>query len=218
MNIEQDYLVVLDMDGVVFDSEMAKINAFANLFRQYPRQIDEIDAYNRVNRGIPRQHKFLHVITQILHLQSDERLIDTLNRQYSAEVLTEMQQVPLIPGITEFLCSKDIVFFLNSSAPLSEIQQILTLRNMSHYFKEIFGYPSSKTEVLFSLKMRNPTHSIIFFGDALADYEAAMAADVRFIGVDSHDSSTFAAVDVPIITNFSNLAHVVNILSETPTG
>lgn len=216
MNAELDYLVVLDMDGVVFDSEIAKINAFANLFREYPKQLNAIDTYNRATRGIPRRHKFLHVITQILHLPPDDHLLDSLHKKYSIEVLREMEQVPLIPGMAEFLCVKNIAFFLNSSAPLIEIQQILTVRNMRHHFQEIFGYPSSKAEVLHSLKAQNPTHNIVFFGDALADYEAAMAASVRFIGIDSHHSSMFDDMDVRVVNNFNDLPYILNIIRERP--
>jgi phosphoglycolate phosphatase-like HAD superfamily hydrolase len=206
-----DYFVVLDMDGVVLDSESAKIAAFKNLFMRFPDKIDEIDAYNRRNRGIPRKQKFEFVIKEILRHSLEDCPIEPFNMQYSSEVMKEMKLVPLIAGVENFLQTEGTSFFLNSSAPQSEIVEILNMKGLTHFFDEIYGYPRAKAEVLESLKSEFGEDRITFFGDALADYEAATRAGVRFVGVGSNPVSLFGD-DVPIIENSDNLDHVLRLI------
>ncbi len=211
-NNDQEQYIVLDMDGVVFDSELAKISAFKNLFAAHVDRLEEIDQYNRQNRGIPRQHKFEHVITKILQLPLEQGLIRSLNVQYSEVVMQEIQKTPLLRGMEAFLKSESCKFFLNSSAPRTEIMQILQQRGLTTSFQEIFGYPLSKTEVLLNLKKQLPADRITFFGDALADYEAANASHVRFIGVDVHHSEVFDSLNIPVIADFSDLNQINQLI------
>lgn len=205
------YFVVLDMDGVVLDSESAKIAAFRKLFAHFPDKIDDINSYNRRNRGVPRKQKFEFVITEILQLSLEDCPLEALNSQYSSEVMREMQRTPLISGVENFLRIEEISFFLNSSAPQSEIMEILNMKGVTHFFDRIYGYPRAKSEVLQSLKSELGDDRITFFGDALADYAAASRSGVRFVGVDSNPVPLFGP-GVPVIKNFDDLDSVLQLI------
>ena len=56
---------------------------------------------------------------------------------------------------------------------------------MSKYFSQVYGAPRSKTDNLLDLLKKyslQPT-KLVFFGDALADYEAATEVGITFVGV-----------------------------------
>jgi phosphoglycolate phosphatase-like HAD superfamily hydrolase len=210
------YNIVLDMDGVVFNSEPIKIAAFASLFATYPEKLSEIGHYNRTHRGIPRSEKFAHVLNSILGLPAEERNIQILGERYKSILARELSNVPLVRGIEQFLQLDRFSFFLNSSAPIEEIQNLLKSKALAQYFQAIYGYPYSKVEVLRQLKSQYQENSIVFFGDAWADYHTAQLAEIRFIGVDVYSSLTFDNIDIPVINDFSDLDRIVELLEGRP--
>ena len=210
------YNIVLDMDGVILDSEPIKIAAFASLFSDYPEQLSVVDQYNRTHRGIPRSGKFIHVLTSILGLPAEERDLQILGERYKSVLARELSHVPLVRGIEQFLQLAEFSFFLSSSAPIEEVQSLLQSKALSHYFQAMYGYPCSKAEVLRQLKSQYREDSIVFFGDAWADYQVAQLAGVRFIGVDVYSSLTFDNTDVPVIKDFSDLERIAEMIEDCP--
>ena len=80
------------MDGVLVDSEEAKIGAWLSavtgVCHPSPELAAELDRYNRAHRGIPRAEKFRHVITSLTAadytLPAD--VLETLLATYAASV------------------------------------------------------------------------------------------------------------------------------------
>jgi phosphoglycolate phosphatase-like HAD superfamily hydrolase len=212
-NLVNKFIIVLDMDGVVLDSESVKIAAFASLFAAYPAQLPTIDQYNRAHRGVPRREKFIHVLTAILGLPAEESDLRRLGERYAAVLANALVDVPLVQGIDQFLQRDDFSFFLNSAAPLAEIEKLMQEKGLAHYFQAMYGYPSQKTEVLQQLKTQHSEQPFLFFGDGWADYEAAQSAGVLFIGVDTNSLCTFTQVDIPLINDFSNLDQVIKLIN-----
>jgi beta-phosphoglucomutase-like phosphatase (HAD superfamily) len=205
--------IVLDMDGVILDSEAVKKAAFRQLFAAYPQQQDQIDAYNCQNRGIPRGKKFEYVIEHFLKLPIDSVFLQSLHEQYSHEVMQQMETVELVAGIPQFLQLDEFVFYLNSSAPIDEIKRILQGKRIWHHFRQIFGYPSSKAQVLQDLKQMANGRHLLFFGDAPADYEAAKMADIPFVAVCTTSNPFFDNLpDVPVIRDFANLDEIILLI------
>lgn len=213
------HCVVLDMDGVVLDSESIKLAAFHDLFADYPDHLEAIDQYNRQQRGVPRRQKFDYVLSQIIHLPPGPEILDKLSEQYSQHIRAQMLQAPLVSGVAEFLNQPEFSFYLNSSAPLDEIEQVLAIKGIRQFFKQAFGYPAAKREVLAQLGQDYSPGHVTFFGDALADFEAAQVAGVDFVGVclDS-DSCVFTSLGVPIIRDFSDLPSVIRLIKGAENG
>ncbi len=174
-----------DFDGVILDSMEYKFTTFASLFSDYPEHLEEIDAYNRSQRGINRHLKFPHIYKHILRLPYNDEIGVALGKEYGRRLEANLAQCPLIPGIEEFLRSQSLPLFVASSSPSDEIIPILESKGIRQPFKEVFGHPTPKAEALRRITrtlVLKPTQ-ILFFGDAPADCRAAEESGTTFIAV-----------------------------------
>ena len=194
------------MDGVLLDSEEMKLASFRNLFLAYPDKVERIDRYNHANQGIPRRRKIKHVLERILGLPADPDEVEALAERYGRLVMSKMDGVALLPGVRDFLQQPGFRFFVNSSAPIEEIEVILEKKEVRASFEEVFGFPATKREVLEALGKRFGKGRVVFFGDAPSDLEAARSVGVPFVGVDGErgDNSPFAGIKIPTLRDFTD--------------
>ncbi len=175
--------LAFDFDGVILDSMEYKFQTFVSLFSDHPEHLDEIDTYNRSQRGVNRHLKFPHIFEQILNLPYSEEIGIALGKEYGRRLEGNLSECPLVPGIEDFLRLQSVSLFVASSSPREEIIPILASKGIRNLFREVFGYPLSKAEALKhitqALKIR--AGQVLFFGDALVDQRAAEAAGTGFI-------------------------------------
>ena len=90
--------------------------------------------------------------------------------------------------------------FICTGTPEKEIKKILDKRKLTDYFTNIYGSPQTKKEIIQKIVVDYSitTNEMIFFGDALTDYDAALHENVRFVGVRSFHTS------FPLGTNVIN--------------
>jgi HAD superfamily hydrolase (TIGR01549 family) len=205
--------LVFDMDGVLLDSLAIKQNAFADLFKDYPNRLPQIRSYNVDHQGIPRAVKIRHVCTQILNLEEVDELVQRLLDAYRSSLEKPMSAAPLLPGVRDFLASTPYPKFVSSSAPAQDVVAVLRQHGIFDYFEGVYGYPESKLEVLARLKQEYGMR-IIFFGDALADYEAAQKAGVFFVGVESQAQEIFGNPRISKIGDFTDRRELEAILDK----
>ena len=81
-------------------------------------------------------------------------------------------------------------FWIVSATPTDEIRKIVQARNMSRYFKGVWGSPELKSSIVSRLiqteKLNN--NETIFFGDAMADYHAAEKNNINFLLRETSDN------------------------------
>jgi len=202
--------VFWDFDGVVLDSVDVKTRAFALMFRKYGPEIERtVVEYHLANGGISRFEKFKFFYSNLLHRSvSDEELI-TLGDQFSSLVYQEVLKAPFIPGAQEslrFLQRGGVPCFVVSGTPQEEISQIVAARGLADYFIEVHGSPKGKQDILRDVVIRynlNP-RACLFLGDAMTDYQAALANGMQFIAVVTANNSN-AFPDGTKTTSFINL-------------
>ncbi len=179
--------VILDVDGVLFESVDIKTEAFAELFSDYPDMVDEIVRYHLQNTGVSRYIKFRHIYENILHIPLPDSLFFELSDRFSKLVFDRVVSAPFVEGARQFIREcfhREIPIFLVSATPANELTAIIRARWISTYFADIYGAPETKTHAITDiLKNRNllPS-SVIFIGDSLLDYSAAQQTNVPFIG------------------------------------
>ena len=74
--------------------------------------------------------------------------------------------------------------FVASGTPDVELKRIVSRRNMAHYFISVHGSPAKKGDIIQDILTKhsfNPDR-VLMVGDAIADYEGAIAAGVKFMG------------------------------------
>lgn len=178
--------VILDVDGVLFESVGIKTQAFAEIFADYPDKIDAIVNYHLKNTGISRYVKFRHIFENILHEPLPDELFFDLSDRFSGMVFEKVVCAPFVHGAQAFIrrCFDKVPLFLVSATPADELIAIIRARWISTYFTDIYGTPESKpdaiNEILQGHKL-DPS-SVLFVGDAISDFYAAEQTGVPFIG------------------------------------
>lgn len=198
--------LAFDFDGVIIDSEAYKIETFKSLFTDFPEHLEAIDMYNRRERGINRRIKFEHIYKNILQLPYSNETLEALAESYGAKLKQNALQLPLISSIKEFLQKNELPAFVASSSEKAELELILKHHDMLQYFTDIYAYPHSKVTALQAIasRLKLDPNQILFFGDAIADYEAAQVTGAQFIA--RSDDVTLFPADIRRISNFSGLS------------
>jgi len=177
--------IVLDFDGVILESVDIKTRAFRELFKNYPEHVDDIAAYHLKNGGMSRFKKFAYIYSEILKKPLYEDEIKKLGESFSKIVLSELISCPYVKGAQEFLkeYSNKTNLFIASGTPVDELRYITDKRNISQYFKGIYGTPLTKSEILkkIGLEFGFKNSDLIFIGDSINDYDGAKDAGVLFI-------------------------------------
>jgi len=179
-------LIILDFDGVILESVEVKTEAFRRLFSFAPGHVEEIVNFHRENGGMSRFEKFRYFYRNVLKEPLSDEQYEYLCNRFSELVLDGVLNSPFVPGSIDFLqyFSARTSLFLVSATPFTELDKILTQRDLHHYFKAIYGSPRPKQECIAEILSDTvcPEDDAIFVGDALNDYKAAKTAGVRFIG------------------------------------
>lgn len=178
-------IIILDFDGVILESLDIKTKAFLKVFHDYPEHAQEIACYHLQNGGVSRYKKFEYIHKNILRIPLRDGESEELGKRFSEAVVDEMLICPFVEGALEFLekYSKIATLYIASGTPEEELQYIVEKRGLSKYFKAVYGTPASKTDIIINIidneKIKNV--DAVFIGDAMADYEAAIASNVPFI-------------------------------------
>ena len=114
--------------------------------------------------------------------------IESMSSKFSNIVVAKVISSQWIIGIIQFLNKlklKKIDCVIISATPKEELIQIVKARGIEKYFSLILGSPESKSSNLkHALDIRGVAkEDTIFFGDAMADWEASDKMGVQFVGV-----------------------------------
>jgi HAD superfamily hydrolase (TIGR01549 family) len=179
--------IVFDFDGVLVESVDVKTQAFGALYAEYgDRIVEQVKDYHLLHGGVSRFDKFRYYHEVLLGktLTKEEELrLGNLFSQYVEDAVVEAVYVP---GAYEFLENtyQSIPLFVASGTPDQELKRIVSRRNMSHYFVSVHGSPAQKGDIIQGIlsKYGFASDRVLMVGDAIADYEGAIAAGVKFIG------------------------------------
>jgi phosphoglycolate phosphatase-like HAD superfamily hydrolase len=178
--------LVLDFDGVVLESVDIKTDAFRELFQEYDDCVDSIVEYHLQNNGLSRFVKFEHIYRHFLGKPWDESERLRVGERFSSIVFRRVVECPFVPGAEEFLesYSTRLPLYVASASPHEELHRVIAARELGKFFKEVFGYPNSKRDVirraLADCRVRND--QLLYIGDSVKDFEAARDESVFFVG------------------------------------
>lgn len=203
--------IIFDFDGVLVESVDVKTRAFAALYESYGESIvSKVEEYHLRNGGMSRFDKFHYFQTELLGGPApDEQTVATLTASFSALVVDNVVAAPMVPGAQTFLdnVKRQLALFVVSGTPGSELDDIIKQRNMDGYFLETWGSPASKTQNIAQLLAQHALTAdrCLMIGDAIADYEGAIANAVNFLGrVAENDANPFPA-NIHTFTDFLQL-------------
>jgi len=178
-------VIIFDFDGVILESSDIKTEAFRDMFSCYPDKVDEIVQHHVDNGGISRFVKFRYIYGNILGESLSKEAEAALGQRFSGIVLEKVMKAPFVAGVREFLRGQRNAyrFFIASGTPQTELDHIVSAREITGYFEEIHGSPRKKTEIVEDIIARHgfDRGTICFIGDAESDRLAAAATKVRYI-------------------------------------
>lgn len=182
-------LFVFDFDGVLADSVNVKTQAFASLYEKYGAPVvHKVIMHHEKNGGMSRFEKFKHYHKTFLGKNLNKLEIQKMSEKFSAMVIKKVIASEWIHGAKNYLdklyeAKNNCVVI--SATPLNEIRHIIDKRDMNKYFSIVCGSPSTKHDNLEHVmrKFSICSKEIVFFGDSIADWEAASKKDILFVGI-----------------------------------
>ncbi len=181
--------IVLDMDGVILESEGIKTEVFHAMFAEHPDHAAAMAAYHADHPSLPRRRKFER-LAELLGRAGDAGLVDELVATFSSRVLERIAAAPFVRGAAEFLAefAGSVPLYLASVTPEAELRKIVARKGIADRFVRVFGDPPITKEeavrIVVAAHGADPA-AVVLVGDAPADLAVAMATGVEFVGRDS---------------------------------
>jgi phosphoglycolate phosphatase-like HAD superfamily hydrolase len=192
--------IIFDCDGVIFDTNKMKSNAFGNAVRNYPQEIiDEFVKYHQKSGGVSRYIKFQKFITDFLGVEFFEPLYQQLLSSYSKECIEIYQKADLTPGYeTLILKLKSIEkkLYVASGSDELELKEAFIKRGIYQDFEAVYGSPKKKLECVNQIIKEHINECGVIIGDSFADYKAAEEAGLDFIFMQRYSEMTEEQVEL----------------------
>lgn len=168
--------LILDVDGVIFDSNYFKEQNIKTAALQYcsTEQADAFVSYFTNLNGIPREIKIREFFKDNPNL--GENILHCYNMLNESSLSSVTFTEGAKDGISILADSFNLIAL--SGGAQQEIEELFKINNISHHFKMILGGPTTKTEHLVKLNLNSPVY---FIGDSKVDYEAAESIGANFI-------------------------------------
>jgi HAD superfamily hydrolase (TIGR01549 family) len=206
--------IIFDCDGVLFDSNALKIEAFREVLAGYPQEIvEQFIVYHQTHGGISRYVKLRLFFTDFLQTSVDERKLEELIYEFGNSCQRLYQKAALTPGCLQILetLSPQIPLYVASGSDENELRQVFSWRNLNKYFQEIYGSPKTKQACVSEIILKvGSNQRILFVGDAESDWQAATSAEINFVFMAGFSDAAKQMLQKAKTENF----HVINTLTE----
>jgi len=180
-------LIVLDCDGVILETASVKSRAFGRLFEKYGEEAKcKVVDYHLAHGGVSRFEKFAWFYREVLGKNITDKEKEELGRLFSQCCFEEVINASVVPGAIEFISSyhNKIPLYVASGTPYGELIEVLEAKNLIRFFKDVYGSPPGKTEILADIVHRAGVspNEVLMVGDSSTDLEAAQSVGTLFYG------------------------------------
>ena len=190
-----DSLHIFDCDGILLDSNKAKLEALREVLISVGAPITFVNwaaEEFRTNFGRTRKQHF----DVFMRYECNEgfRLSSEKSRQaiqsYGERVELLYEKCAVIPETLSFILGlpADAKIFVVSASDESELRNILPSKIAVLKKQNIFGGPSSKIKNINKVIEIVGAKNAIFYGDAVQDARASMDSGVKFLGLSKYSA------------------------------
>jgi phosphoglycolate phosphatase-like HAD superfamily hydrolase len=173
--------VIFDCDGVILDSNSVKSKAFSDsLTGEDDLLVDKFIEYHKNNGGVSRFIKFEYYFETLKGQKTNQKELDRVLKEYSRlsyQGLLNCKEIPGVIAVLESLLSYGTECFVVSGGEQNEVKSVLEQKEMSYFFKAIYGSPITKIEHLSNIVL----DKALYFGDSWSDYVAANFFNIDFV-------------------------------------
>ena len=204
MKLEKYENIILDCDGVIFDSNNLKIQAFSKTIGNFDiNLVKPFITYLKKNFGNSRYKIFKDFIKNYTKITLNNNAYDELLNDYSHHCISLYKRASFTEGFCDFLKKYNGKnFFVASGSDQKELNYIFSLRKIDKYFKKIYGSPKPKDEILGQLVIHS--QKSIMIGDAKADLMASKKNKIDFIFMSQYSTDNY-------LKNNKNLIKIKNL-------
>ena len=204
MRVDEYDVIILDCDGVIFNSNSLKIDAFRRVLSQYStRKVEDFINYFKNNFGTSRYSLVKVFIEYFLKEEFDEIKYNDILKRYGQECVGLYKDAEFTDHLIEFLDKykyKNQYLYVASGGDDSELKSVFIQRNIAQYFKGIYGSPVKKTEIVRSICNQNSNKRVLMIGDAKSDMLASKDNGIDFIFMKDFSTSQEMKEDAGLIT------------------
>lgn len=182
--------LVFDCDGVIFNSNTLKTDAFRKVALTFGKaEAEALVDYHIQNGGISRREKFKFFIEKIIKdhpLRSNNNgNMEKLLSEFSEYISIRFNQCELAEGIPALRkLTSNTKWIVVSASEQAELRNIFSQRNISKYYDGIFGGPTPKDMILYrKVEERTIELPAVYIGDSIADFVASKKNGIDFIFV-----------------------------------
>lgn len=190
--------IILDCDGVIFNSNDLKIEAFRKAIAAYPSStVSDFIVYFRNNFGTSRYHLARVFIEDFLKIDFDNDLYQEILQDYSKQCVHLYAHADLTEGLMDFL-EQNITkkLFVASGSDQNELREVMRLRKLDNYFVDIFGSPKKKSDIVAGITVDYP--QAIMIGDAMSDFQAAQSSNIEFLFMAEYSTNSSMRLDTTL--------------------
>jgi phosphoglycolate phosphatase-like HAD superfamily hydrolase len=188
MRIDECRNVVFDLDGVLFDSNTAKVRAARRVVADLAPEVADAFARDFSNNfGLTRRQHFECCYESYLAARGfDATIVDRMIGEYAREVRTLYEDCEVCEGALELVCALRDLGCSSAVVTGGDQQEARTLIARSAFrglFREVLGGPESKTRNTRRLMESAgfDAATTLFIGDARQDWETAPECGAAFI-------------------------------------
>ena len=190
-------VIAFDFDGTLVESNHIKDQAFKTIFSEWSEHQESMMGWHLTRNDVDRKEKFRYFVEEVLEQPGNEVLIENLVARFSVLTREAIVDCPMVGCAQSFLddCFGKVPMFLVSATPQKELESILKERHMEGFFKEVYGAPIRKVQILKKiLKDENKTpEEMLYIGDTPEDQQSAKSLSIHFIGRKSDRNLNSAA-------------------------
>lgn len=178
-------VIFWDFDGVIKDSVLVKLVGYEQLFMPYGRDVvDKVRQHHNAHGGVSRYEK-IPLYLSWAGEPADKDLVQSFCDKFSDLVQQAVIDASWVPGVREYLQANHAnqYFVLMTATPQKEIGQILHALDITHCFREVFGAPTDKANVVIEVlkHLFCPPGEALVVGDSETDLCAAEMNNVAFL-------------------------------------
>ena len=179
-------VICWDFDGVIKDSVNIKTEAFKELFAPYGEDVQEkVISHHLQYNGISRAVKIPYYFEKFVKKPIEQDQLTSFLQQFSELTLRRLIESNWVTGVLEYIQKNYLrqKFYIVTGTPQKEIELIVNQLDLERYFKQTYGSPKKKEEILKEIIKKNQKEisQYLMIGDAVADYEAAQKAGIDFL-------------------------------------
>jgi len=202
--------LILDIDGVIFNSNKIKENNIFKACRHFTNieTATEFTSYFINLSGVPREIKINS------YFLKQPKLASQILNYYNKLNDKSLYSVKLTKGAKDFIknCKPNIKLVALSGGAEDEIKKLFKVHNLTEYFNYIFGGPNTKKQNIQNVYLKKP---LLYIGDSIVDYETAayIGADFIFMyGYSSHENWKKLLANKTILGTIQNLEEITETL------